>query len=351
MKAAEETAAEYVGDTFRTIDCMTKRHGFYVGLHHNIQRNAASFSGLVTCGSVWACPLCAAKIQERRRSEIEAGMEAMKARGLVPVMVTFTFPHYSHQVLAELIAQQALAFKRLRSGRTWQALQRSIGFDGLIRSLEVTHGHNGWHPHTHEIWFLQPGHDGLALKAKIARLWARACNAAGLLGDVFDPAFMCHSVDVRSDVDCGDYLAKQDDSRRWGMAHEVAKATSKQGRAKGVHPHHFLMRGEQGDDRRFVEYVNAMKGRRQLFWSHGLKEKCAISEVTDEALAQQIEEGAALLALIPATAWRYVVGNDARCELLDAAETGGFDAVCYLLRSLGVPELSMPVRAVEQVAA
>ena len=98
-------------------------------------------------------------------------------------------------------------------------------------------------------------------------------------------------------------------------------------------------------------YRNAMKGRRQLFWSHGLKEKCAISEVTDEALAQQIEEGAALLALIPATAWRYVVGNDARCELLDAAETGGFDAVCYLLRSLGVPELSMPVRAVEQVAA
>ena len=41
---------------------------------------------------------------------------------------------------------------------------------------------------------------------------------------------MQHGVDVKEDVDCGDYLAKQDDSRRWGFAEELSKATSKAGR-------------------------------------------------------------------------------------------------------------------------
>ena len=45
-------------------------------------------------------------------------------------------------------------------------------------------------------------------------------------------AFMQHGVDVKEDVDCGDYLAKQDDSRRWGFAEELSKATSKAGRAQ-----------------------------------------------------------------------------------------------------------------------
>ena len=89
-------------------------------------------------------------------------------------------------------------------------------------------------------------------------------------------AFMQHGVDVKEDVDCGDYLAKQDDSRRWGFAEELSKATSKAGRAKGVHPHHFLVRKAPGDRERYIEYVQAMKGRRQLFWSNGLKAQGAL---------------------------------------------------------------------------
>lgn len=351
MRAASETTVAHLGDVFRTIDCMAKRRQYFVEVLHNAQHNAASYGGLVTCGSVWACPICAAKIQERRRGEIEQGIAAMKAQGYEPLMVTFTFSHRSWHRLGDLVLQQADAFKRLRAGRQWQEFVRSIGFAGLVRSLEVTHGANGWHPHTHELWFAEPGQCTLKLKARLAQLWARACNRAGLLDDVGDPAFACYSVDVRGDVDSGDYLAKQDDSRRWGIAHEVAKATSKQGRAKGVHPHHFLIRNAAGDPALFVEYVNAMKGRRQLFWSHGLKARCGVDEVSDETLAEQPEEGARLLALLTPQAWTFVVGNDARCELLDAAETGGFDAVCALLLALGVPRAALPVMPECEAAA
>ena len=146
------------------------------------------------------------------------------------------------------------------------------GFKGLIRSLEVTHGANGWHPHTHELWFLKGSAEGL--QSLLAGLWVKACEKAGLIAvndEKLVDAFMQHGVDVKEDVDCGDYLAKQDDSRRWGFAEELSKATSKAGRAKGVHPHHFLVRKAPGDRERYIEYVQAMKGRRQLFWSNGLK--------------------------------------------------------------------------------
>ena len=41
-------------------------------------------------------------------------------------------------------------------------------------------------------------------------------------------AFMQHGVDVKEDVDCGDYLAKQDDSRRWGLPKSYRRPPARQ---------------------------------------------------------------------------------------------------------------------------
>src|ERR1043165_405157 len=49
-----------------------------------------SFRNLMTCGSVWHCPVCAAKISEERRIELS---EAMQKTTLSPVMLTYTFQH------------------------------------------------------------------------------------------------------------------------------------------------------------------------------------------------------------------------------------------------------------------
>lgn len=32
-------------------------------------------------------------------------------------------------------------------------LKEELATAGLIRALELTHGANGWHSHTHELWF------------------------------------------------------------------------------------------------------------------------------------------------------------------------------------------------------
>ena len=254
---------------------------------------------------------------------VQQAIDWAKGQGYQVVMVTFTFPHKSWQSLGDLLARQADAFKRLRKGRPWDTMKADRGFKGLIRSLEVTHGANGWHPHTHELWFLKGSAEGL--QSLLAGLWVKACEKAGLIAvndEKLVEAFMQHGVDVKEDVDCGDYLAKQDDSRRWGFAEELSKATSKAGRAKGVHPHHFLVRKAPGDRERYIEYVQAMKGRRQLFWSNGLKAQVGVDDVSDEVLAEESQEAAEVLGRMTTEDWGVVRGNDARAELLDVAEEG-----------------------------
>lgn len=329
---------KYPGDVFRTSDCRYTMHSDTVGVHFAAEYQKAHYSGLTTCGSVWACPVCTSKIQERRRLEIEQAITWAKNNNYLVVMVTFTFPHYSFQSLKELIDKQKKSFVHLRSGKIWQDMKEGIGFLGLIRSLEVVHGKNGWHPHTHELWFIKSNIGSYWLSSK----WKKACVFSGLL----DPdneqqviSFMSHSVDVRLNVDDGDYLAKQDDSRKWGLSHEMAKATSKEGRSKGVHPHHFLVRRSPGDTGRYIEYVDSMKGKSQLFWSRGLKGIMSVNHLDDEELADESRDSADLLASLSSEQWSFVRGNDARAELLDAAETGGVEAISLFLKSLGAKPL------------
>lgn len=325
---------KHPGDVYRTAGCKWSRIASEVTVWRDAQHGSAHYTGLATCGSVWACPICASKIQERRRGEIENAMAWAKSCALTAVMVTLTFPHTVFDDLRTLLEKQADALGRFRRSRAYAKLSKRLGFAGLIRSLEVTHGQNGWHPHVHELWFISTPHRGAW--EDVARCWESACRSAGLLDESKVDAFRLHAVDVRTDVTSGDYLAKQDDSRRWGLAHEIAKATSKAGRAKGCHPHHFLIRRAPGDAQLYLEYVEGMKGRRQLFWSHGLKAKVGVVEKSDEVVAEEETEQALRICSIDRKGWAVVRGNDARAEVLDAAESGGADGVEALLRSLGI---------------
>jgi len=338
--ATKIDAQKNPGDVFRTHDCRFARRSEFVSVHYAALHQKAHFGNLATCGSVWACPVCCALVQQRRRPEITKLVQWAYAQGSSAAMVTLTFPHTKFDSLADLLSKQREAFKILRAGSVWQDFKKRHGFDGLVRSLELTHGRNGWHPHTHELWVTQPvaKRDQLDFKSFVLERWIKACSSVGLL-DMADPkqllAFHLHAVDVRFDVQESDYLAKQDSGRAWGVDREVALASSKKGKAAGVHPHEFLVRQATGDFDRYIEYVTAMKGARQLYWSSRLKKRVGVDEVSDEVLAERETEQAEVLGLLTADQWRYVRGNDARAELLDAAETAGWYGVEQLLRSLG----------------
>lgn len=338
-EAGRAAGLEFGHDFHRTAKCAHVTRGAGVGVHLATEQKSAFYSGLVTCGSVWSCPVCAAKVQERRREEIAAAIDWAYTSRLQPVMVTLTFPHRSWHSLRELLDRQADALQKLRNGAPWGRVKAWAGYRGLIRALELTHGVNGWHPHTHEIWLVRAGLDAQELRDKVLARWQSVCVRAGLL----DPndqaqieAFKAHAVDVKGNCSASDYLAKQDDSRHWGADRELAKASTKAGKAKGVHPFGFLAtaRTDRAAARLFVDYSLAMRGKRQLFWSPGLKDLIGLREISDEQLAEEQREAADELGRLDAEDWDTVRQSGARAAVLDAAEGGGWPAVQALIEAL-----------------
>lgn len=329
---------EHPSDYHRTAKCSHTPISD-VAVLRSKDHGSAFYKGLAICGNVWACPVCAAKVQERRRAEIAAGFDWAYSQGLQPLMVTLTFPHRAWNDLCDLVLQQREALKLFRAGAPWKRLVASTGYQGLIRGLEIMHGRNGWHPHTHEIWFCSSAVEAAALQISITKQWASACMRAGLLKADQLEAFEAHAVDVKGWCSTSDYLAKADDSKHWGADREMSKASTKAGKLKGVHPFGLLAAAAGGDRRSaklFLEFVMTMRATRsrQLFWSPGLKARAGLKEKSDESLAEEQADEADLLGQLEVGDWQRVRHYRKRAQLLDAAEVGGWPAVILLLGSL-----------------
>ena len=325
----------------RTDKCLRLRaHGKDVQVWQSNEHKTTSYSGLQTCGSVWACPVCAAKIAERRRSEVVAAMAAHKASGGCMFLLTLTAPHQRTDKLVDLLAKQALALKKMFADKTCRKVFAEMGVLGQIRALEVTHGrlsefNNGWHPHHHLLLFAGSGvdlarFDDPQRKDWAARLylrWAACCEGAGL----GTPSF-AHGLKLDDGSKAAQYVSK------WGLEDEITKGHTK----KAIHgetPFDFLRAylGDASDKQAgalFKEFAETFKGKQQLRWSPGLKKRYAIGESTDEELAAQMDDHAAMLGTITLDQWRDVLADEGRGTVLMLAANGGWDAVARYLESI-----------------
>jgi len=332
----------------RVVKCVRSRVQPCVELKKESSTSRAFYKGLFTCGSVWACPVCSSKIQQVRREEVSQALDWANSNSLTPVMVTFTFPHYSFNDVDTLLKKQALAFKYFRSGSSFQKFKTSIGLEGFIRSLEITYGFNGWHPHTHELWFFDSSFtsqkEGAAslggdAESYIRDRWEYACVKAGLIPRGKLKEFRKHSVDFRYSVTSGDYFNKQDDeSNFWGLDSEMTLSSLKKGKST-IHPFELVQLSKNGDvsaGKKFVDYVYATKGKAQLFWSMGLKKKVLIEEKSDDEIASSESQESFSIGDLEVFAWQKILEKRARSYILTLAENGGFDAVESWLNDNGV---------------
>lgn len=81
--------------------CATRLTSTVVGLH--VGDGAARFSGLQSCHSVWACPVCMARIRAARSVELERAALAWLKAGHGLYMATLTVPHWEHVRLANRV--------------------------------------------------------------------------------------------------------------------------------------------------------------------------------------------------------------------------------------------------------
>lgn len=286
----------------------------------------ASFQGTQTCGSVWHCPVCASRISETRRCEVNTLLAWARAQGHRPVHLTLTTRHGLGDDLGDLLKRLKDAKRRLVQRRGWKNIKHRIV--GHVTATEVTGGGPcGWHPHLHIIAIVR-GDDPLDLGDD----WRGALRGAGLDGN--EAAYREQGGEA-----AGAYVVKGS----WGAAEELTLGARKKGSSEGRTPAELLSASCDGGDARagalWSEYALTFKGSRQLFWSRGLKGLAGVDEVDDETAAgdeRQDEQSEPVeIAKISSDDWRgtgrFIGARRRRARILDAAEIEGASGVARVV--------------------
>ena len=261
--------------------------------------------------------------------------------------MSLTFPHQVDQSLADNLKKFGEALKKFKNSRSYKNTILEAGGAGSIRALEVTHGMNGWHPHTHDLVFAATGQ--LAKLQDLQMSWIDTLIRTGLadrsqLNDMLKAAF---------DVQNGDYAAeyvakfgheateasKELTHNHWGVSHELTKAHAKVGRRLGGRtPFTMLLdyiRGDKASGELFQEFGIQFKGKRQLFWSPKLRKMLALEEEkTDEQLAVEELPDREFVTVLDSKQWNLVLSRNARFEVLRIAQDMGAEGVVELLLDL-----------------
>ncbi len=299
------------------------------------------FGGVRHCGAIWVCPYCASRVSRTRSEELRLGIEHAREDGLTVSLLTFTVQHHAGQSLEWLLGAATRTQRRLRGSRRWRAWAAAAGYRGAVRNLEVTYGEDtGWHPHIHAIYVT----DASLTPASVAELRA-LYGAAATREGLYVGAAGLMMTDGRAELAA--YLTKLGRSH-WGPADEVAGGARKQGHPGRLMPMQLAeMAGAATDPaerarytRLWREYVRAYHGRRQLFWSRGLRRLLRLGrELTDADIVDEQTEEAVEVYVFAPRSWARVRDSRRRLVLLEAADREGLEGIQTALEQYmrGVP--------------
>lgn len=296
-------------------------------------KQGARYGNVMVCGSIWACPICAVRITEKRREELAGGLAGWQGGVL---MGAFTLQHKRGDKLADLRGILADAFKKMQQGSTWGKLKARYGIIGTITSTEVTWGEQaGWHIHKHALWFMKSevSEEG---RAEIERVISKRFRS--MLAKLGGFGNEDYAVKFSTGEDTGGqvkYITK------WGIDAEMTKGITKKGKDGNLTPFEIAAWWvETGDPQAaalFQEYYSSLKGTKQMTFSHGLRKLLALgAEKTDRELADQEEQEEVLLAEMGRITWAEVCKRNLRGELIEVANKGTPEEVDQFLQMLGV---------------
>lgn len=287
------------------------------------------YKGLQVCGSVWSCPVCAAKIVERKRLELVAAMKAHRAAGGGVMLLTLTVPHTREEEAFEVTDRLLEAFRKFGQGRQpWTASK--FGYVGSVRALEVTHGVNGWHPHLHVLVFTSSPLSDVQRYVLSDLLYGRWDEIAQRVG--FAALHRVHGLRLDDGSHAGNYATK------WGFAEELTKANFKEGRREDSRTPwallaDYALNADRAAGKLFIEFAHAFKGKSQLHWSRGLRKKFGLDdEKTDEQIATEtVESEDVLAAHIGPADWSLIRRHELRGLVLELLRASDWSSVLCLL--------------------
>lgn len=298
----------------------------------------ASYTGIETCSSVAACPVCSAKIRAKRAKEVRTVVEKHRKAAGEALFLTLTIPHHKGDSLDDCLDTLQTSWRYLQSKTAWRRLKTDMAVFGTVKAVEIVHGANGWHVHSHILVLLEKSLSAdeferfktvvfdLWLTA-VARVWKTPAIAAQNL----------QRVDEKGSV-LAQYLTKiQDDtSKKWSVDAEMTRGDLKKN-SKGVLPFDLLTTdcrySDSERERLFEEYYLATKGRRVLTWSKGVKDRYLKDE--PNAVDEELETDNEILWTTSAKSYKNLLsrpdGGLLLARGLSLAEHGRFGALNDLL--------------------
>lgn len=324
-----------VSEIDRCKRCGREILGGAVGLVVN--EGTAHFSGVETCGRLWLCPVCAAKIRARRGDEIAEAVGRHMASGGGAYFATATLSHDQGDALSASLDVLTKSWRALTAGRGYQEEKDRFGVLGNIRATEVTHGRNGWHPHIHAVILTATEIDVLNLCDWFGRLdarWSRALVRYGWTPGLLGRRFTLIPV-TRSPGGLAAYVTKVQES---GLGNEIARSDMKATRRKSSRTPlqilaDFGTDGLVSDLDLWHEYERATAGKSAIRWSRGLRAQLLpdVDEQTDEEIAAEEVGGDTIAYLLPHTWYRLADMPGAQSAVLDAVEADGWEGLIRVL--------------------
>jgi hypothetical protein len=304
------------------------------------------YRGLAQCADAKTCPVCAAKISERKGNEMRVALNQGLAMGLYVNLVTFTSSHNASDSIYDLVPKQSDALQRLWRGAPMKRFKERYGIIGNIRSFEIKYGKNGWHPHFHILVFSKiplPTDNEDDDYQWLFNRWLSCSSKAGLSRPNH------YGMDIRNGDKAGEYITKygsddeilstiSGDKVTWDMADEMTKGHLKTA-GKSLTPWQILAQYDETKEPKykalFLEYARALKGKTLLKWSRGLRDFFELGhQKTDEEIIAEETSAADHLCHLSVEEWDYILKNKARSLVLDLVTNGGLQALAtYLSQS------------------
>lgn len=142
---------------------------------------AVRYTGLKTCRSAWCCPICTPRKAAEKAEVVGRMAEAILN---TPVMITYTLQHGREDSLIDLLDTLYSAVRIARNGKRLAAYKEVCL--GYIGSTEITWSRsNGWHPHRHEMNFLNRGKAIEDLKTGVVEKYVSAIEKSGRIVNEF----------------------------------------------------------------------------------------------------------------------------------------------------------------------
>lgn len=312
-----------------------------MGLERRENGSRAGITNVITCGSVHACPMCAARIRAVRALEVAAALRSVYDQGGAAALVTTTVAHGYSDPLDGLLGDLGAVW---HAGRNARAVKRLVWdhetYDGYVRGFDYTHGANGHHPHhhAHVCFTATPAAEDLE---QARAEWTIAANrklrrlGRPELHPEHGITIQLVTLDVALEHAAG-YLTKGAGLDPETAAFEVAGG-SKRGRDGHRTAWEILADFTDGGDAQDLaiwgEYERATKGRAQLVWSRGFRDRHVLApELTDEEVAAESDGLGDVLCEFPQADWAEIQEVPGRIGfLLRAATAHADDDIAYAL--------------------